>query len=469
MNKIMGNCLRAIGLAALLSLCLSMTVLADADSADRFPKGTDVNGVLVGGLTVDEAKSKVESSYAADYKLTILEKEGKKETITGPEIGLSAVVPGGLQEILNGQNNTGRQSGPSSGNSYTLPVQTAVDETALHGRILSLSCVNGDGIVTTVDAHVSPYQADQPFTIIPEVQGNNVDSKKVEAAVREAVTAGRQELNLSDSGCYLSVQVTKEDGQLQNLCDTMNRCREMTITYTVGDQTVALKGETICSWLTGTEGGQIQVKQEEASAFVASLAARFDTANSPRVLKTATGREVTLNGSYGWILNQQAETAALIAMIQTGQSQTREPEFAQSAASHTAPDWGNTYVEIDMAGQHTYMFQDGQLVWDAPSVTGNVSKNHTTPEGIYTLSYKEKDRVLRGKKKPDGTYEYESHVNYWMPFNGGIGLHDANWRNKFGGTIYQKNGSHGCINLPPSKTKALYDLVYKGIPVLCHN
>ena len=69
----------------------------------------------------------------------------------------------------------------------------------------------------------------------------------------------------------------------------------------------------------------------------------------------------------------------------------------------------------------------------------------------------------------DGTYEYESHVDYWMPFNGGIGFHDASWRSKFGGTIYQYSGSHGCINLPVDKAKLLYEKVYKGMPVLCHN
>lgn len=113
------------------------------------------------------------------------------------------------------------------------------------------------------------------------------------------------------------------------------------------------------------------------------------------------------------------------------------------------------------------MVKDGQVVWEAPCVTGNVSKDYTTPAGIYSLTYKEKDRILRGKKQADGTYEYESHVDYWMPFNGGIGLHDASWRGKFGGTIYRTNGSHGCVNLPPAKAAALYELVYKGIPVLC--
>lgn len=467
MNKKTGNRLRTVGAAALLSLCFSITVLAD--DATRFPNGTDVNGVLIGGLTVEEAKVQIQNSYAADYKLTISEKGGKKETISGTEIGLTTTVPGGLQEILNGQNDTGRQSGPSAGNSYTLEVQSSYDEAALNARIQSLQCISGGDIVKTADAHVSAYEEGKPFTVVPEVQGNSVDPEKTATVLRAAVASGMKEIDLEAYGCYDTVQITKDNEQLKNLCDTMNRCREMSITYKVGETSLVLPGSQISSWLLGSEGGQIMVRQEDAAAYVATLAAQLDTAGTARTFHTATGKDVTLTGPYGWRLNQEAETAALIAMIQTGQTQTREPEFAQSAASHDGTDWGNTYVEIDLGGQHVYMFQDGQQVWDAPCVTGNVSKNYTTPDGIYSLTYKETDRILRGAKQADGSYEYESHVDYWMPFNGGIGLHDADWRSKFGGTIYQYGGSHGCINLPPAKAKVLYDLVYKGIPVLCYN
>ena len=50
-----------------------------------------------------------------------------------------------------------------------------------------------------------------------------------------------------------------------------------------------------------------------------------------------------------------------------------------------------------------------------------------------------------------------------MPFNGGIGLHDASWRGSFGGTIYKNGGSHGCINLPYSKAQAIYNIITKDI------
>ena len=125
-------------------------------------------------------------------------------------------------------------------------------------------------------------------------------------------------------------------------------------------------------------------------------------------------------------------------------------------------------MEVDLARQHVYYFRDGAVVWDAPCVTGNVSKNYTTPDGVYSIYSKERNRVLRGKMV-NGKPEYEQPVSYWMPFNGGIGLHDANWRGSFGGSIYKTNGSHGCVNLPPSKVPALYDMVKVGTIVVCHN
>ena len=62
---------------------------------------------------------------------------------------------------------------------------------------------------------------------------------------------------------------------------------------------------------------------------------------------------------------------------------------------------------------------------------------------------------------------YEQPVQYWMPFDGGIGFHDANWRDDFGGDIYLTSGSHGCINLPPENAAVLYDLIQYDVPIVC--
>ncbi len=50
----------------------------------------------------------------------------------------------------------------------------------------------------------------------------------------------------------------------------------------------------------------------------------------------------------------------------------------------------------------------------------------------------------------------------------GVGLHDASWRSAFGGSIYQYNGSHGCINLPPQNAEKVFNLVDGSMPVIVY-
>ena len=97
--------------------------------------------------------------------------------------------------------------------------------------------------------------------------------------------------------------------------------------------------------------------------------------------------------------------------------------------------------------------------------TGKKLGLHVCRSSIYN---KERNRVLRGTKQPNGKYEYESPVSYWMPFNKGIGLHDASWRSEFGGSIYKTRGSHGCVNTPYSAMKTIYENVKIGYPVVVY-
>ena len=47
------------------------------------------------------------------------------------------------------------------------------------------------------------------------------------------------------------------------------------------------------------------------------------------------------------------------------------------------------------------------------------------------LMRKKHDAVLKGEG-------YTQPVTYWMPFNGNVGIHDADtWRSEYGGEIYK--------------------------------
>jgi lipoprotein-anchoring transpeptidase ErfK/SrfK len=94
-------------------------------------------------------------------------------------------------------------------------------------------------------------------------------------------------------------------------------------------------------------------------------------------------------------------------------------------------------------------------------VSGNVSTGHTTPSGIYSITYKDRNKRMIGD-------DYDVTTDYWLPFNGNIGFHDASWRSSFGGSIYKTNGSHGCVNMPHSAAAQLFSLISKGDPVICY-
>ena len=139
----------------------------------------------------------------------------------------------------------------------------------------------------------------------------------------------------------------------------------------------------------------------------------------------------------------------------------------RAVVHHQRKDYGSTYAEVDLTNQTVYVIQDGNVVFSSPCVSGRMTKGRMTPEGYYDVKLKQTNKVLVGYK-PDGSVDYRSPVSYWMPVNGGIGFHDATWRGSFGGSIYVYSGSHGCINLPFAKAREMYDLVYKGMPVICY-
>ncbi len=243
----------------------------------------------------------------------------------------------------------------------------------------------------------------------------------------------------------------------------------MSVTYQMPNhQTEVLDGLTIASWVNGSKGTTVSVDAAKVASYVQGLREKYDTSKGIQTWQSADGTTKSITTDYGWHIDQNKEVEALTANIQSLQSVTREPVYSSRAVQEEMPQWGKTFVEIDISSQHVYYYQDGACVWDSKCVTGTATNpDRATPTGVFALKYKQRDRVLRGRINPQtGKPSYESPVSYWMPFNGNIGLHDANWRSSFGGNIYLKSGSHGCINLPPKNAKTLYDLITPGTTIV---
>ena len=128
-------------------------------------------------------------------------------------------------------------------------------------------------------------------------------------------------------------------------------------------------------------------------------------------------------------------------------------------------DLCGNYVDVDLSAQHLWFYKDYQLIIETDFVSGTPDGKHETQTGVFPLAYKESPSVLRGSQADGG---YETKVQYWMPFYEGQGMHDASWRGSFGGGIYQSDGSHGCINLPPAAAQTIYENISAGTAILIY-
>ena len=298
-----------------------------------------------------------------------------------------------------------------------------------------------------------------------------------QAAAQQAAQAAAQQKAQNSNGAGASIdmnsinQGTVSPAEAMAIGQKLATVNGMSVTYQLpNNQTEVLDGLTIATWVNGSQGLTVSVDAAKVADYVQGLRNKYDTPAGTQTWQSADGTTKSIKTNYGWHIDQAKETEALIANIQSLQSVTREPVYASRAVQTEMPQWGKTFVEIDISSQHVYFYQNGNFVWDSKCVTGTATDpDRATPTGVFALKYKQRDRVLRGRINPQtGKPSYESPVAYWMPFNGNIGLHDANWRSSFGGNIYLKSGSHGCINLPPKNAKTLYDLITPGtVIVVC--
>lgn len=430
-----------------------------------FPN-TAINGLNVEGKTPEEVKALIRAGIDG-YVLTLEERgreedsAGIEEQIFGTDIDLHPEFDGSLEELLASQEPLSWGIHLFKWNEYTIGTMVAYDEEKLDQVIGALNAVDPDQIQKPVDAYCSDYIDGVGYEVVPEVKGNEPDVERLTEVISDAVSNLQKSLELEYLGVYQKPAITTEDETLCARVEQWNRVVNTVVVHRFGSAAEILDGTTTHSWLSADDQGNPQIDTTQVEAYVQSLAKKYNTAYTNRTLKTTYGTEVTVSGPYGWRINQSVEAAALAEIIASGESQEREPVYSQTAASHDGNDYGNTYVEANLTAQHLYYYVDGALVVESDFVSGNESKGMGTPTGLYPLTYKQRNATLNGEG-------YSTPVSYWMPFNGGVGLHDASWRSSFGGSIYKTSGSHGCINLPSSVAKKIYENISAGTPVFCY-
>lgn len=446
---------------------------------DCFFNGIKINHMDVRGMTVAEVEEAL-AQKASNYQLTITGREGATAAITSADIGYGYVSDGTVQAVFNEQNwlfwGLGYLGDKAQEIKKEVTVQMTYDGAALHNLMNSWSFMQTDQQRAPVDAFYT-YDGGQ-YIVCAETPGTAIDANILYEQLVNAVETTASTLDIESTGAYIAPAITSDNQLLQDNVSTLNAYANSTVVHSLpnGD-TKAIYPETLRSWLSVNEEGRY-FKDENTFAshihtYVSELNSainRYNTSDARFYGQDGEWHTVKKYVPHNWELNYDEEYVKLSEELANGANLTREPVYSTRGRS-VNDALADTYIEIDLTGQHLWYHQDGAVVLECDITSGTYTdETRRTPEGLHKISYKQRDQILRGAKLPDGTYEYESPVTYWMPFNGGIGIHDASWRDPdvFGGSYYMYSGSHGCINMPTSKAAELYNLVNRGTLVVCY-
>jgi erfK family protein len=415
----------------------------DKNYETKFLPETKINNIDVSNLTADEVDDIINNQYVNAYSL-IVKNRTKDFQIYGTDVSLKSNYKS--EELLKKQT----LFDAFKDKNYTIKNNISINNDELID-LLNKKLFQNSAEPKNAEIH----KTENGFEITPEDNGSSLDKDITIEKITNAILNGEKEIDLEND--YKNAEITKENEKLKSRVNKLNNIAKKKIFLRVYNGDVDEIGFNIFGQFIDEN---LNVDKEKIKKYVDELKNKYDTANKKRVFTTVSGSNLELSGPYGYTINEKKEIEELTKNVLDENNTERELIYSKKG-NFNGTEFGNKYVEVDLENQIVYLVENGEVTYQSKCVSGNLRKGRRTPEGIYSITYKQKNAVLKGQ-------DYASPVKFWMPFNKGIGLHDANWRNKFGGVIYKNNGSHGCINLPIDSAKVFFDNVEAGTPVICY-
>ena len=427
----------------------------------HFFRGTVIDGHDVSKMTVDEVKDVIKENVSR-YVLKIKELD-RKEKITAADVQLEYVDDGKIDELMEKQEEGKWLFHLAGSESFDINAGTKYNEEKANEKIASLECFKEENVTKPQDATLK--DENNVFSIQAEVEGNEVNIEKLTKAVTDALKKGETSIDIVKNDCYNHPTVFRNDETLKARMDKWNEYMRVNVTYAFGDNIETVNGDTVKPNVVD-DGTNVELPTDWIRTLVYDWGQKYDTFGLARPFTTHSGEEVMIEegGDYGWVIDKDVTIADVTDAVLTGAQGERTPTFLYSAMGWDNGDLTGTYVEVSISEQHLWCYKDYELVIDTDVVTGLPTKERETTRGCFAIDAKKEDAVL-GSLDVQG---YASPVSFWAPFNGGQGLHDAPWRDEFGGDIYESNGSHGCVNIPPWNMEAIYNAIEIGNAVVIY-
>ena len=413
-------------------------------NATTFPKGVKVDGVDVSGLKTDEAVKKITN---ANNSFTIEEDGQEPKEITTSftydikssvraKMGISSIDP----RVLFG-----------NGADYSVSLKNGggIEESA---KTIGEALPDAQGVKYTKDAYIDYNN----MNIVPEVQGDSVDFNKVakEIADKKAADYKFNKYKMDRKKLISEPKVTTE-----SLKDEFEFAKKYIskplYLSTITGTPYEVEPNSLAKVILYTKEGP-KYSKEGAKEVAKEIADKY--AGNTLTVKTLAGDKTLYNSALKLNVDVDKTADSILDAAKSGKTGSIITDKAAASGD-------GSHLEINLAGQNVKYIKNGNVVFSSSIVSGG--PGHRTRTGIFRINGKMRNVTLRGRND-DGS-DYESPVNYWMPFDGGNGLHDANWRGAFGGGIYVSNGSHGCVNMPPAMAGQLFGIIPTGTIVYVYN
>jgi len=426
------------------------------ESLGLFPQGTTILGIDVSNLTAENAYLKV-TNRLNDYRLSV--------TVNGQTVDYTAENFALTLSISNFEGVLKELSTNPQIISTIEPELVVYDEDAVISEIEAFP-----GITSTAkNAYIKYDKAQGKFISMPEENGYGIDIQPIVEEVGKAIQQNKSSLNLNIESSDVTPMITQDCDKIRDALNRANSLLNLSITYvfnpaTGSKHTDKLSSGEIASMLyVKKDGLTVAVDSDAVDKFVSKKASQRGVFGQSVGFTTTAGTELSMNAvATGELVDTSDLYDDLNKRLSKGISGTHNAVYYIVRPGDVSGNYGGNYVEINLTQQHAWCYKNGAVVVSTDVVTGCVRAGNKTPTGVYQIRGKARNTYLVGPT-------WRNFVSYWMPFNGGIGLHDADrWRKKYGGTIYLRNGSHGCVNMPLNAAKNVYANVSKGTHVIVY-
>ncbi|MFD5224729.1 L,D-transpeptidase [Microbacterium sp. NPDC058342] len=413
--------------------------------------GTTVAGVAIGGMTPGMAADAISSRLAAtEIELT---GAGDGVTLSGADLG-AAVDATALAEQAFADRpmwNVSTWMGDAIGAEVALDPEAA--DRALRAAVPA-------SYVDPVDATVAYDKGADKYTTTPAESGTGISIEELAAAFTAASAKGETAFSFPGDATEVVPLITDEKAAAK--AEQLNGMLADIGFYVGEERTVPVAADVAATWLSiDAADGELTVTADEA-------AIREAVGKLPEQVDRKAVDAVTIVDSQGKVLRTEVEgkdgrvlgdTAGVAAAFAEG--------LAEGRASYELPVTSTPFkttstfrrIEVDISAQRVYLFENDKVSRTLATSTG--LPGTPTPLGRF--------RVFGHTPIQDmGCFEGASYCTPDVPWNTwfapNIAFHGAYWHNNFGQRM-----SHGCVNLPPSIAKQIYDWSPMGLEVWVHS